>query len=120
MESGLSNLPEPDNNVFSCPEKGCIKVNWDFKYHLNCGKHNRMPEQETLLDKAVLIELCSKIEQRVKPLLKLRPVHTSGLETKLPMGWALKITSSRIIYWLDLSLKKRAVRRKTQSLCPKV
>ena len=97
IESMLSNLPEPDNDLFACPEEGCVKVYQrylDLQYHLDCGKHDRMPEQETLLDKAVL-NYASKIEQRVEPLPKLRTVHTSGLETKLPMGWALKITSPR-------------------------
>ena len=65
MESNPSNLPEPENDLFSCPEEGCVKVYQrysDIQYHLDCGKHDRMPEQETLLDKAVL-NYAAKIEQ---------------------------------------------------------
>ena len=97
MESNPSNLPEPENDLFSCPEERCVKVYQrypDLQYHLDCGKHNRMPEQETLLDKAVL-NYAAKIEQRVEPLPNLKPAHTSGLKTGLSMGWALKITSPR-------------------------
>ena len=97
IESMLSNLPEPDNDLFACPEESCVKfyqTYLDLQYYLDCEKHNRMPEQENLLDKAVL-NYASKIEQQVEPLPKLRTVHMSGLKTKLPMGWALKITSPR-------------------------
>ena len=87
----------PDHDLFSCPEGGCVKVYKrfsDLQYHWNCGKHDKMLEQETLLDTAVL-SYASKIEQRVELLLKIRSVHTSGLETSLPMGWDLKITPPR-------------------------
>ncbi len=67
----------------------------DLQYHhLDCGRHDRIAEQETLLDKAVL-NYASKIEQQVEPLPNMQPVHMLGSTTKLRMGWALKISSQR-------------------------
>ena len=41
--------------LFSCPEEGCIKAYSRFtslQAHLDMDKHKRLPEQETLHDKA--------------------------------------------------------------------
>ena len=92
-----STVSDSKEDLFSCPEEGCIKVYQrfsDLQYHLDCGRHDRIAEQETLLDKAVL-NYASKIEQRVEPLPNMQPVHTLGSTTKLRMGWALKISSQR-------------------------
>ena len=44
------------NSLYSCPEEGCIKAYQRFsalQHHLDCGRHERALEHETLLDKAV-------------------------------------------------------------------
>ena len=87
-------MSDSKEDLFSSPEEGCIKVYQrfsDLQYHLDCGRHDRIAEQETFLDKAVL-NYASKIEQRVEPLPNMQPVHTLGSTTKLRMGWALKIS----------------------------
>ena len=92
IESMLSNLLEPDNDLFACPEEGCVKVYQrylDLQYHLDCGKHDRMPEQETLLDKAVL-NYASKIEQRVEPLPKLGNCPHVWFGNKVTYGLGFK------------------------------
>ena len=44
------------NSLYSCPEEGCVKTYPRFsalQHHLDCGRHERALEHETLLDKAV-------------------------------------------------------------------
>ena len=46
---------EQASPLFPCPEEGCIKAYSRFvslQAHLDTGKHKRLPEQETLYDKA--------------------------------------------------------------------
>jgi hypothetical protein len=46
---------EEKGTLFSCPEEGCVKAYNHFSFlqtHLDIGKHKRLPEQETLYDKA--------------------------------------------------------------------
>lgn len=96
-ESNPSNLPESESDLFSCPEEGCVKIYErysDLQNHLDCRRHDWIPEQETLLDKAVR-NYAAKVEQRVEPLPNLKPVHQSGSITKLPMSWALKTAPPR-------------------------
>ena len=43
------------NSLYSCPEEGCMKTSQRFsaiQLHLDCGRHERALEHETLLDKA--------------------------------------------------------------------
>ena len=43
--------------MFSCPEEGCVmsyQRHSSLEQHLQCGKHKRVLEQETLLDRAML------------------------------------------------------------------
>ena len=43
------------NSLYSCPEKGCKKTYQPFsalQHHLDCNRHKRALEHETLLDKA--------------------------------------------------------------------
>ncbi|KAK3742848.1 hypothetical protein QZH41_004530 [Actinostola sp. cb2023] len=48
-------VDDPTDSLFSCPEEGCMKTYQRFsalQHHLDCGKHQRALENETLLDRA--------------------------------------------------------------------
>ncbi len=54
-----ASVPQPTSapDVFTCPEEGCNQTflrDSSLKRHLDCEKHSRVLERETLLDKAVL------------------------------------------------------------------
>ena len=56
-----SNKPESDvvnsSKLFSCPEEGCVMSTQRHsapQHHLDCGRHTRALEQETLLDKVMV------------------------------------------------------------------
>ena len=56
---------EHDQQVFTCPEEGCIKSYQRYsalQKHLDCGKHQRALENETLFDQAIL-GYASRLEQ---------------------------------------------------------
>ena len=45
------------SELFSCPEEGCVMTYQRYsslEQHIQCGKHKRALEQETLLDRAML------------------------------------------------------------------
>ena len=85
--------------LFSCPEEGCIKAYCRFtllQAHLNTGKHKRLPEQETLYDKAKRV-YASKLmdESSMMPTVQLQCEEQSQCFTPLPMGWALKTITKK-------------------------
>ena len=85
--------------LFSCPEEGCIKAYSRFtslQAHLDTGKHKRLPEQETLYDKAKRV-YASKLmdESNMMPTVQLQCEEQSQCFTPLPMGWALKTITKK-------------------------
>ena len=53
------NIEDKDSNtaIFSCPEEGCVKTFVRYSLmqrHLDCGKHQRVLERYTLLDRAAV------------------------------------------------------------------
>ena len=79
---------------FSCPEDGCVKMYQRFSFfqhHPNLGKHERALENETLLDRAVLVQADRLQEQFCDiPQIQVRKRQKLSSHPCLPMGWALK------------------------------
>lgn len=86
--------------LFTCPEEGCVKTfvrHSSLVKHLDCGKHKRALEQETLYDKA-MIEYASNLEcgaSKCPTVLEVSRQNLQTVPTTLSMGWALKSTQSR-------------------------
>ena len=86
--------------LFTCPEEGCVKTfirHSSLVLHLDCGKHKRALEHETLYDKA-MIEYASNLEcgsSKCPTVLEVSRPSPQTVPTTLPMGWALKSTQSR-------------------------
>ena len=85
--------------LFLCPEEGCMKSYQRFaalQNHLDCGKHERVLERETLLDKAVR-GYAVRLEERFASVPQLRfdaEKQTVASQPLLPMGWALKTSQA--------------------------
>ena len=100
--------------LFSCPEEGCVRVflmNSSLQRHLDCERHKRQPEQETLLDKAA-IAYSEKLDGHCVMLpgsaFDSCDVSVTGENhPQVPMGWALK-TPSRFT-WKQQKKSNRAV-----------
>ena len=81
--------------LFFCLDKGCIKSYQQFsalQHHLDCRKHERVLEQETLLDKAVrgyAVRLEEQFESVPRVQHNIESQATAN-QPCLPMGWALK------------------------------
>ena len=91
--------------LFTSPEEGCIKSfmrHSSLVKHLDCAKHKRKLEHETLYDKAI-IEYATKLDYGVSKI----PVVVEGGRSSIPtsvtlrMGWALKSTPSRRTKFTD-------------------
>ncbi|KAL9964988.1 hypothetical protein ACROYT_G028708 [Oculina patagonica] len=93
--SDESSSDESNVSLFSCPEEGCIKRYQRFsslQQHLDCGKHHRAIENESLLDRAITgyserLEVQSGIVPNI-PTEVPKPRPTGSVS--LPMGWALR------------------------------
>ncbi|KAL9962183.1 hypothetical protein ACROYT_G031264 [Oculina patagonica] len=93
--SDESSSDESNVSLFSCPEEGCIKRYQRFsslQRHLDCGKHHRAIENESLLDRAITgyserLEVQSGIVPNI-PTEVPKPRPTGSVS--LPMGWALR------------------------------
>ena len=87
------------SQLFFCPEEGCIKSYQRFaalQHHLDCGKHERKLERETLLDKAVH-GYAARLEKQTASVPQLQQCAESGRAPNwslLPMGWALKTSQA--------------------------
>ncbi|KAK3733835.1 hypothetical protein QZH41_007142 [Actinostola sp. cb2023] len=85
---------EGEGMLFTCPEEGCIKAYNTFtslQNHLGTGKHKRVPEQETLYDKAKKVYAHKLTEGRSRvPDVQCRSQGRSEDLMVLPMVWALK------------------------------
>lgn len=105
----LSSSEEPDSatcRLFFCPKEGCVKSFQRYsnlQYHLDSGKHKRVVEHETLLDRAINQYAYQLEVESVKLQEVCNPIHpgTEGNcrarddSTLPPKGWALKITQSK-------------------------
>ena len=89
--------------LFACPEEGCTK-SYQFysglQAHLDCGKHVRALEHETLLDRAMvgygmLLEAGSSTAPQFEETGECPGDIGSVSVPPLSRGWALKSTSSR-------------------------
>lgn len=86
--------------LFTCPEEGCVQTfvrHSSLVKHLDCGKHKRALEHESLYDKA-MIEYVSNLEcgaGKCPTVLEVSRPSLQTVPTTLPMGWALKSTQSR-------------------------
>ena len=84
--------------LFQCPEEGCTKTflrHSSMMRHLDCGKHQRALECETVFAKAAL-EYAEQLEGEttLEPVISTvctRASHTYRQE----MGWALSSSGSR-------------------------
>ena len=89
-----------DNTVqlFACPEEGCTKTYQRFsalQHHLDSEKHERALERETLLDKAIHGYAIRLDEQFTRVQIQQSSAEgTSSNQTTLPMGWALKSSTT--------------------------
>ena len=85
--------------LFPCPEEGCIKAYSHFtslQAHLDTGKHKRLPEQETLYDKAKRVYSSKLMDEGSRiPIVQLQCEGQSQCLTPLPMGWALKTITKK-------------------------
>lgn len=88
-----------NSGLFSCPEEGCIMTYQRYsslEQHLQCGKHKRALEQETLLDRAMLryaYELekgGSKVEELGDVACLEKDSSCDVQNPPMSMGWALK------------------------------
>ena len=85
--------------LFPCPEEGCIKAYSHFtslQAHLDTGKHKRLPEQETLYDKAKRVYASKLMDEGSRiPTVQLQCEEQIQCLTPLPMGWALKTITKK-------------------------
>lgn len=84
--------------LFMCSEEGCTKTflrHSSMMQHLDCGKHQRALEHETLFDKAAL-DYAEQLEGQATLVPVVSTVSTRASHTyRQAMGWALKSSGSR-------------------------
>ena len=95
-----ASLSSESSELYACPEEGCTKSYQRFsalQRHLDCGKHVRALESETMLDKAVR-GYAARLEGQFASVPQFgedtisadAPARQSGLQ----MGWALRLTQT--------------------------
>lgn len=96
-----SNFTSTQEAVFACPEEGCMRTflrHSSLQRHLDCGKHERALERETLMDRAA-VAYAERLEGQPssvpEAIAHTRPEYTLSASEKLSMGWALKASSTR-------------------------
>ena len=99
-DSPPASLSSESSELYACPEEGCTKSYQRFsalQRHLDCGKHVRALESETMLDKAVpghaarLEGQFTSVPQFGEDTISTdAPARQSGLQ----MGWALRLTQT--------------------------
>ena len=95
------NFTSTQEAVFACPEEGCTRTflrHSSLQRHLDCGKHERALERETLMDRAA-VAYAERLEGQPssvpETMANTRPEYTHSASEKLSMGWALKASSTR-------------------------
>ncbi|CAH3148966.1 unnamed protein product [Pocillopora meandrina] len=91
---------EQASPLFPCPEEGCIKAYSRFvslQAHLDTGKHKRLPEQETLYDKAKRGYASKLMDEgsRISTVQLQCEEQNSQCFSPLTMGWALKTITKK-------------------------
>ena len=110
-ETMSSSDKSPDDTassqLFLCPEEGCMKSYQRFaalQHHLDCGKHERKLERETLLDKAVQ-GYAARLEKKTASFPQLQQCAESRRAPKSVtasyMGWALKTSQASRARFID-------------------
>lgn len=100
-----SNFISTQEAVFACLEEGCTRTflrHSSLQRHLDCGKHDRALERETLMDRAA-VDYAERLEgqpsslpeTRVETNANTRREYTLSASEKLSLGWALKASSTR-------------------------
>ena len=93
-----------NSGLFSCPEEGCVMTyqrHSSLEHHLQCGKHRRVLEQETLLDRAMqryayeLEKGGSKVEELGDVACLSKDSSCDVQNPPLSIGWALKSSFTR-------------------------
>ena len=87
------------SGLYPCPEEGCTKSYQrlsSLQNHLDCGKHVRSLEQESMIDKAVR-GCAARLEGRFAGVPQFgdraragREAQSTTQKTTVSMGWALK------------------------------
>lgn len=95
------NFTSTQEAVFACPEEGCTRTflrHSSLQRHLDCGKHERALERETLMDRAA-VAYAERLEGQPysvpETIANTRPEYILSASEKLLMGWALKASSTR-------------------------
>ncbi|CAB3985747.1 PREDICTED: uncharacterized protein LOC107336424 [Paramuricea clavata] len=88
-----------ESHLFSCPEPGCIKRYQRFhslQRHLDCGKHKRELEQETIFDRAA-IGYAERLDKQSGCVPELQAFQNakSPRQHVLSMGWAPKSAQTK-------------------------
>ena len=89
------------DTIFTCPDEGCVKTflrHSSLQRHLDCGKHLRVLERETLLDRAA-IAYSESLEGQTAGIPHLSSASKQAgphCSSTLSMGWALKSGASRV------------------------
>ena len=93
---------DAQDTIFTCPDEGCVKTfltHSSLQKHLDCGKHRRVLERETLLDRAA-IAYSESLEGQTAGIPHLsaasKPAVGPHCSSILSMGWALKSGASRV------------------------
>lgn len=93
-------LPSESSELYACPEEGCTKSYQRFsalQKHLDCGKHVRALESETMLDKAIR-GYAARLEGQFTSVPQFGDNTTStnapARQSRLQMGWALKVAQT--------------------------
>ena len=96
------------DGIFTCPEEGCVQTFLRYssmQRHLDCGRHKRAVERDTLLDKAA-VGYAQKLEVQCQPNPQLRcSEQPPSMTDALPQGWALKSSTSKRARFTDKQRK---------------
>ena len=94
--------------IFTCPEEGCVQTFLRYssmQRHLDCGRHKRAVEQDTLFDKAAVGYAQNlEVQCQAHPQLRCSEQPPSVTEA-LPKGWALKSSTSKRVRFTDKQRK---------------
>ena len=95
------NFTSTQEAAFACLEEGCTRTflrHSSLQRHLDCGKHERALERETLMNRTA-VAYAERLEAQPssvpETIASTRPEDTLSASEKLSMGWALKTSSTR-------------------------
>lgn len=110
-EGEVQGIPSTTGSgLYPCPEEGCTKCYQRFsslQNHLDCGRHVRSLEQESMIDKAVR-GYAARLEGQFSGVPQFgdrahagREAQSTTQQTTLSMGWALKSSQGGKIRFSD-------------------